>query len=517
MAAPEEHIPDPSDPNAGPATPQSTASRSSDSSESHRDFINKGSRFMLLDNASKVVEPLLVILCAKVYAGGEWGTFKYYESLILLLIRLGSLGLDRGVVWIYSRCADDAAFIRRFSRVVNLVFLFSTAIFLFVLLQHLGYIPDIGSWTDILPKAPPIQLTLFLASVPVQACASIFLQSLLNKRVLYLGILIKNLAVPVAIFGPALLLSMTQYKYLGLALPYLFGNLLGMVLAFSGFLRHYRVSFKDWAFSAFPSMTLLRFSLPLASTDFFMSFAYRFDILLLGRYSGIKEVEIYSVIVMISNTLRSLRQSFDGIMLSVFSEGTAREIGESQRRNFNYASWLVTSVQIPFFFLALFFGKQLLALISPVYAGGYRVLVVATFFNLLITVGVFSGQLLVGLGKTYMIPVSQVIYLVFTVVLNYLMVPAYGAEGAAWATGLSAVASTATCFVGIWYFAKSPILKLQYVLPLAASACIFGAASGAHFLLRPPLAYDIALFLAAAGLFIAHCHRYWKRFNGRAG
>lgn len=514
MAAPEEHNPAPSDPTAGPGA---AVPKSPGSAESHRDFINKGSRFMLLDNASKVVEPLLVLLCAKVYAGGEWGTFKYYESLILLLIRLGSLGLDRGIVWIYSRCADDAAFIRRFSRAVNLVFLFSTAIFLFVLLQHLGYIPDIGSWTDKLPKAPPLQLALFLASVPVQACASIFLQSLLNKRVLHLGILIKNLAVPAAIFAPALLLSMTEYKSLGLALPYLFGNLLGLTLAFLGFLRHYRVSFKDWAFSAFPSMALLRFSLPLASTDFFMSFAYRFDILLLGRYSGIRDVEIYSVIVMISNTLRSLRQSFDGIMLSVFSEGAAREIGESQKRNFNYASWLVTSVQIPFFFLALFFGRQLLALISPAYAGGYRVLVVATFFNLLITVGVFSGQMLVGLGKTYMIPVSQVIYLVSAVGLNFLMVPPYGAEGAAWATGLSAVASTLACFVAIWYFAKSPMLSLAYVLPLAAGAGIFGAAAAAHFLLRPPLGWDIALFLAAAGLFGAHARRYWKRFNGRGG
>ena len=45
---------------------------------------------MLLDNVSKAAEPLLVLLCARAYAGGEWGMFKYYESLILLLTRLGS-------------------------------------------------------------------------------------------------------------------------------------------------------------------------------------------------------------------------------------------------------------------------------------------------------------------------------------------------------------------------------------------------------------------------------------------
>ncbi|MDB5049003.1 MAG: hypothetical protein JWO30_2074 [Fibrobacteres bacterium] len=481
--------------------------------EPHRDFINKGSRFMFLDNVSKVAEPLLVLLCAKAYAGGDWGIFKYYESLILLLTRLGSLGLDRGIIWIYSRCADDSVFVRRFSRVVNLVFLLSSAIFLFVLMQHLGYLPAIGSWTDKLPKAPPIQLTLFLLSVPVQACAMIFLQSLLNKRVLYFGLLVKNLLVPTAIYAPALLLAFTPWKSVGLALPYLFGNLLGLALSVYGFLKFYRVSWKDWALSAFPSRALLRFSLPLASTDFFMSFAYRFDILLLGRYSGIKEVEIYSVIVMVANTLRSLRQSFDGIMLSVFSAESSGTISAHQRRNFNYASWLITTVQVPFFFLALFFGRQLLTLIAPVYGEGYRVLVIATFFNLCITVGVFSGQLLVGLGKTFMIPVSQMVFLLFTMVLNYLMVPPYGAEGAAMATGLSMVASTLTCFLAILYFAKSPVLTAAYALPLLAGLAIYAAAATAHFLWRPPLVPDIALFAAASALFGAHARHYWKRFN----
>jgi O-antigen/teichoic acid export membrane protein len=478
-----------------------------------RDFINQGSRFMFLDNVSKVAEPLLVLLCAKAYAGGDWGIFKYYESLILLLTRLGSLGLDRGIVWIYSRCADDSQFVRRFSRVVNLVFLVSAAVFLFVLLQHLGYIPDIGSWTDKLPKAPPVQLTLFLASVPVQACALVLMQSLINKRVLYFGLLIKNLAVPAAIYAPAILLALTPWKGIGLALPYLFGNLLGLALAVYGFLKYYNVTWKDWSFSAYPSMALLRFSLPLASTDFFMSFAYRFDILLLGRYSGIREVEIYSVIVMISNTLRSLRQSFDGIMLSVFSADAAHGIDAGRRRNFNYASWLVTTIQVPFFFLALFFGRELLSLISPVYAGGYRVLAIATFFNLLATVGAFSGQLLVGLGRTFMIPIAQVIFIVASIALNSIFVPPYGAEGAAFATGLAIVIGGLASFAAVWHYAKSPVLQWNYIGPLASGSLFYLAATAAHFLLRPGLALDILLFAGASALFGLHARRYWKKFN----
>jgi O-antigen/teichoic acid export membrane protein len=498
--------------------PPSSPGPAASSSQGHREFINRGTRFMFLDNASKVAEPLLVLLCAKAYAGGEWGMFKYYESLILLLTRLGSLGLDRGVVWIYARCDDDAAFARRFSRCVNLVFLFSALLFGLALAQHMGYLPAFGKWSASMPDTPAWNFCLFMASVPVQACALLFLQSLLNKRVLVYGLLIRNLIVPVLIYGPALALAFTPFKSAGLALPYLFGNLAGLVLAAVGFLRNYRISWKDWAFSAFPSNSLLRFSLPLASTDFFMSFAYRFDILLLGRYSGIREVEIYSVIVMISNTLRSLRQSFDGIMLSVFSSASATgEVDASQRRNFNYATWLVTAVQIPFVFLALIFGRELLYLISPAYASGAWVLAIATFFNLAATLGSFSGQLLIGLGRTYMIPVTQVAFIGSSLALNYLIIPRYGAEGAAFATGIAILIGGLFSFGSVWVFARSPVLQWKYLRSMLAGALIYLPAAALHFLGKPGLVADGACFLAASALFAWHGRVKWKAFNAPRG
>jgi O-antigen/teichoic acid export membrane protein len=483
-------------------------------SHGHRDFINRGSRFMFLDNASKAIEPLLVLFCAKAYAGGEWGVFKYYESLILLLTRLGTLGLDRGIVWVYAQCEDDAAFLRRFSRCVNLVLAFSIGLFLFAWGQQSGYVPGIKAWTRALPQTPALQVTLFLASVPVQACALLFLQSLINKRVLFYPLLIRNLVVPSIIYGPALALAFTPWKSaLGLALPYLAGNLAGLILAMLAFLRNYRITWRDWALSAFPSGALLKFSLPLASTDFFMSFAYRFDILLLGRYSGIREVEIYSVIVMISNTLRSLRQSFDGIMLSVFSANPQAGLDAERRRNFNYATWLVTVVQIPFFFLAIMFGKELLYLISPVYAKGHYVLVIAAFFNLAATGLAFAGQLLVGMGKTFMIPVSQVTFIGFSLALNYLMVPPYGAAGAAFATGFSLCLGGLVAFLGACYYSGSALLQWKYMAGLLPGIALYSAAAALQALVRPGLPADIAAFAAASGLFAWDARRRWARFN----
>lgn len=482
----------------------------------NRRFLARGTAFMLLDNASKALEPLLVLLCAKAYAGGDWGIFKYYESLALLLTRLASLGLDRGVVWMYSRCADEGDFVRRFSRCVNLVLLLAAAVGALVLLQRLGRLPDVLDWKDKLPPALPLQLALFLAAVPLQALTLLFLQALLNKRVLYQGLLVRNLAVPLFTYGPALLMSLTAWKPIGLALPYFLGNLAGLVLAAGFFLKAYSGGRSRWSLAPGASRELLRFSLPLASTDFFMSFAYRVDLLLLGRYSGIKEVEIYSVIMMIANTLRSLRQSFDGIMLSVFSAEAAGAVTAEQRRNFNYASWMVTAMQVPFFFLALFFGRELLGLIGPTYAEGHRVLVVATFFSMLLTPGAFSGQLLLGLGKTHVIPVTQAIFFAVNVGLNVLMVPRYGAVGAAAATGFSVMLGGLMALAAVRWYSRSFILSGRFFLDLLVGLAIFAVATAADLLWRPSLPGEAALFLAALAAYAWHARACWRRYHRRA-
>jgi hypothetical protein len=66
----------PSDADPVPENPGIAEDPTDDHAHGHG-FINQGSRFMLLDNLSRAVEPLLVLACARLYAGGEWGFFKY--------------------------------------------------------------------------------------------------------------------------------------------------------------------------------------------------------------------------------------------------------------------------------------------------------------------------------------------------------------------------------------------------------------------------------------------------------
>lgn len=492
-------------------TPAPAPHAPQDAARADRDFINNGSRFMIADNVSKVVGPLLVLLCAKLYAGGEWGFFKYYESILLLLTRLAVLGMDRGVVWIYAQRGGDDAFVRVFSRALNFVLAFAVLLALGAGAHWMGWLPVWSGITHDAPGATAFNIACYLASIPFQAATIMLLQSLLNKRRLLPQAIVRNIVVPLATLGPAALLAFTPYKQYGLAVPYLFGNLLGFLIALWYFRRAFPRAGEHWGASAKVPKDMVKFSAPLASTDFAMSLAYRVDILLLARFVGLEAVEVYSVIVMIANTLKSVRQSFDGIMLSVFSRGGKRPLRDV-REKFNHVTWIVLSAQIPFFFLAVFFGRELLGLISPVYAAGYTTLLLSIGLLLVIAPFGFSTQLLMGRGSTWAIPAAQALFFTSTFALNSILIPVYGMEGAAVATGLSHLASGLFCMtllrkqLGTWLFLP------PYMFATAVQMAIFTFAALLFWAGHLTLAGGIPLFVAAGVIYGIYIRSAWRRF-----
>jgi O-antigen/teichoic acid export membrane protein len=480
-------------------------------------FINQGSRFMLMDNVSRVAEPLLVLVCARLYAGGEWGFFKYYESLLLLMARVAALGMQRGVVWIHARRGGDDAFVRVFSRALNCVFLISIGLALVAAAQWAGWIPSWSRFAHGAPGATWFNVACLLAALPLQAGTLLFTQALINKRRLLAILMVRNLAMPLVTLLPAILLAFTPLRENGIAVPYLAGSAVGFALGAFWFARAYSLRPGQWSWSARVPGDLLRYSLPLGSTDFFIALAYRVDVILLGRFAGMGGVEVYSVVMMIANTLRSIRQSFDGIMLSVFSRATASTPTANQVRHFNYATWMVITLQLPFLPLALLFGGDLLSLVGPTYAAGALALAIAVFFNVWMTAGAFSDQFVAGLGQTRVIAASHVVFFSASLGLNLLLIPRFGLAGAAVASGLAYLLGGLVKFGTLWNqnrrLNRSPFLLWEYWSPFLVGILLLSPAlaAGLWFHLSVPL--RALILLACLAAYALHARRHWKRFN----
>ena len=483
--------------------------------ESHRQFINRALSFTLLENLFKPVSPLLELVCAGLFVGGAWGRYKFYESLVYLVFRISLMGMDKGVIWYYSQ-VDEKIYLKTLFRSLSWCFLAFGLMSLLTLGSYYGWIPFsdwvLGKNSEAFHVSGPGLLS-YLLVVPLMLISELCIQANVNKRNLKYRILVPGIAVPLVTFGSAI--GGRYFVPGGIGLPFclLAGNGAGALLAIWGFLRAHRPSWSDVSLLPLPPWKLMRYSFPLASANIFSALAARVDIFMLASLSGVHSVEVYTVVCMIGKSLTSIRQSFENILLSTFSTWAKTELTLKLRHYYSYSIWLVMNVQSIFLAFAIFFGAESLGLVSAQYAAGYWVLVATAFLIYLNTVSDFSALLALGMGRTAMVPIVQVIFLAANLGLNLLLIPRWDALGAAMALGFANMVA-GTLYLGYLtlYYKRLPLLR-EYCLSIGAGALMFGvpAAMALHF--HFGLIVKAGLFLASLGLGYIVQKTWYRRFN----
>lgn len=428
-------------------------------------MLRKATVFMVLDNASRLGEPILKMACAVAFVGGAWGAFAYLESMVLVLMRFSLLGLEKGVVWLGGKEPDDREFVRRSTRTFLFVALVSSVVAL-VGTVLLAYLAD----SSVFRQAPGSQW--ILAAVPFQAVATLVLQALASRSHLGESIVVRNLLLPGVTFALPLgaLMLMPAWKESLLPLAYLGGSVLAATVSLGAFAWRYRKSLGGLSFLPWPGSELVRYSLPVSVTDILQSVALRTDHALLFQFGGTREVEVYSVAIMVAKAIQAVRESFDGTTLSFFSRRESETLGPIKRQAARYVYWVVAGIQQPLVWGILLFGSGGLSLLDPAYATGYGTLLATAVLFTLSLPGMLGGLALMGLGRTLLLPIVQVSFLVVFVVLNALLIPSMGSLGAGLSLGFASLVSSTFNFLLVRRISGRWLLDGQGMLaPLAGS------------------------------------------------
>lgn len=423
-------------------------------------MLKKATVFMVLDNASRLGEPLLKMACAVAFVGGSWGAFAYLESMVLVLMRLSLLGLEKGIVWMGGKEADEREFVRRSSRTFLFVALVSSVVALVATIL-LAYLAD----ATVFRQAPGSQW--ILAAVPFQAVATLVLMALVSRSHLAESILVRNLLLPAVTFALPLgaLVVMPSWKDSLLPMAYLAGSVLAATASLGAFAWRHRRSLAWASPIPWPGKELMHYSLPVSVTDILQSVALRTDHALLFQFGGTREVEVYSVAIMAAKAVQAVRESFDGTTLSFFSRKEDETLGHTKRQAARYVYWVVAGIQQPLVWGIFLFGSSGLALLDPTYASGYGTLLATAVLFTLSLPGMLGGLALMGLGRTLLLPIVQVSFLIVFVVLNALLIPSLGSLGAGLSLGLSTLVSSTLNFLlvrrisGKWLLDGSGILS----------------------------------------------------------
>lgn len=437
----------------------------------------------MIENIVKVLEPVLVMACLKVFGGGEWGAFKVFEAVTLIGMRLTCLGLERGLIWYHAQCSEEEHFRAFWQTVLFMILLAGTLAGVAAGLGWLGHSP--------LPNPhqygfPTLTLPLFALAMLLQALMYPASQFLVSRGVLHLNMLSRFVALPIGVYGGSLLLRALGVGPLTIPLAYLIGSTLAMITAFVGLFLYVPGIVRSFNLRPIPPWPMLRFSATISSSEIAMAMAARLDIYLLTTHFGLKAVEAYTTLVMVVNALRTIRQSFDNIMLGLFSRmAKAADSLQALIQVYQQANARVMYLHLPVLVTLIAYGDRLLAWLLP-HGGNLQVpLSIGLILVFLTTPTALCVQWQVGSGRSWMMPLGQAVFVGMNAAMNLLLIPVWGIAGGLFAGGLAQIAGGLPSWIACLRQTRGKMYDAGFWRPLRP-ALVWLLWLGVHFIVRTP-------------------------------
>ncbi|GAB2451839.1 hypothetical protein GCM10027062_35820 [Nocardioides hungaricus] len=219
---------------------------------------------------------------------------------------------------------------------------------------------------------------------------------------------------------------------------------------------------------------------------------FRVDVLLLGQLEGPREVAVYSVAYRLLETVLFVTYAINYAVLPVMSATADRA---RRRLGYERAVAVAAFVYLPFAVVCLVEGGSVLRLLfGATYAeSAAPVLAWLAPAPLFLAAATFATSVLLALERSWELFVGSTCALVVNVALNLVLIPPYGASGAAAATAVSYVVQTAVVLVALRRIGE----RVSVLTPLASAAGASVALLAVLRLLPLPLLLELPLGGAA--------------------
>ena len=399
-----------------------------------------------------------------------FGLYAIGWALVKVGSLIGTLGLDQGVIRFGSRFwPDKPGSLKRVVRLAVFVSLsFSTIISLLVFLGSRRIAVEVFGDPSLTPVLRIISIALpFSAGLRVGASAT-----LVTVDAKYAAIA-QDLLRPIA----NLLLVIVLAYIAGLQL---FGALLATLLSFAlGFavvttmlIRLYGGAMPRPPESAVKMVRpLLSFSVPVFLAGLSGTLIAQSDKLFLGYFLAPRNVGVYQAAAQSAIVFSLILGSFNAIFSPMIAG--LHERGEHDRLNalFKISTKWGLYISLPVFAVFFVFSRDIMTLVFGLsYASGWKsftILSAAQIFNVG-TGSVGLMLLMTGRQNLWLLITSTMVGVSFGA--NLLLIPLFGIEGAAFATGLAILGQFALGLVAVWYFLKLWPYDLRYLKGILSAA-----------------------------------------------
>jgi O-antigen/teichoic acid export membrane protein len=385
----------------------------------------------LCEGVGLVAEYLAVVAVTRSIGAAAYGVYVAGHTVLVLLVIAGSLGLRQGLVRQLGMYVGSPG---QQKQVIwaGLSLSAAVSVVLGVVLWMLSGI--LGRRAFHMPDLVPL-LQVFGIAIPVYSIGNTLVAALAGTNRVASAVLLDRAARTVT--GLALTLGLIC---VGLDLPRLaYRDLVAgfVVLIAAGSLLVRLYTSKLSAGGAYAPVVgqLLRFSLPLVVAEFIYLIMLRVDIIMLASLRSGAEVGVFGAVTRIAWVtmipLVAIDASSFPALAERFGSGRWEEVHRVYGVSVRWALFLCTPIMVA----TWVFAKDVLQIFGREFSDGVWALrLVVAGFWLRATLGSVSGIVSMG-GHSRLVLYNTLVALLMNVALNFVLVRAWGIQGASIATG----------------------------------------------------------------------------------
>ncbi len=235
--------------------------------------------------------------------------------------------------------------------------------------------------------------------------------------------------------------------------------------------------------------TLLAFSLPLLLGELSWLLLLWTDIIMLGSLRSAGDVGVYRAVsqtaLFIPVFLGSINTIFAPMIADFHNKGDIKRM----KASFQISTRWSLLLSVPLFLVMVVAGEELLRVFGSAFVVGALPLAVLGMGQLVNAGSGGVGYMLVMSGHQYLKLAGDLVFAVVNVVLNALLIPAWGLMGAAVATGISIAGLNVLRGLQVYHILGVQAYAVSYVkIVVAGLVAVLGGmfvhqlASSAHFL-----------------------------------
>jgi O-antigen/teichoic acid export membrane protein len=430
----------------------------------------RGSSLMLVGRAiSMGLNFVVQILIVRYFANdkGAYGAFAYALSIVALVQSVATFGLDRAVTRFLPIYHERQEYNKLFGTIVMVIgTILSLGIAIILLIYSLQ--SQLFAWNWIQDQQALALMLILIFLAPVQAIDQLIegmFAVFSSPRAIFFR---KYILSPGLKISVVLLLILGRSDVFFLAGGYLAAGALGVVLYGAvlfntlrkqGLFKHFNVRG-----ITFPVREVLTFTIPLLTSDLVYILMNSSDAVLLEHFRGTTEVAAFRAVQPAAGLNQLVITSFQ----LLFTPLAARMFARNNREGINNLYWQtaiwIAVMAFPIFALTFALAGPLTVLLfTKTYADSAIILALLSFGYYFSAALGFNGLTLKVFGKVRYIVVINILAALVNLGINLLLIPRYGALGAAIGTCGTMVAHNIFKQLGLLFGTGINLFELRHL------------------------------------------------------